>query len=599
MLSITLLGPPSVHRAGAPVAGPKGSKAWALLAYLLLSETAPSRQLLADLFVPDASDPAGALRWNLSQLRKALGVDVAIDGDPVRVTLPAAASVDATLVANGSWAQIRELPGLGRPLLEGLRFDGSPGAELWLTTERRRLTGRTEDLLHDAVLRAAGRGDVDEALLRAEQLAALSPLDENAQLAHVRALRAVGETERAAKEVEAITQRFHRELGVEPSHALRRALEEPTVSASPVVSAATVRAQIDAGEAAVNAGAHEAGLQSLRAGVAGARSLGDDALAVRALTAIGSALVHSARGNDEEGAAALHEAEQRAMHSGLHDRAAFARREIAYVSVLRSRYDAALGWLDSAREIVPDDPAELAWIGVVEGLARTDLGTYAVAERVLHAAVADARRGGDRKAEAFARSNIGRIHLLRGELDEADAELGAAVELVRSLDWTGFLPWPEALSGEVALLQGDVTTAAERIEHAFALGCSVADPCWESLGVRGLGLVAEARGEIDRAIELLEEAPRRCRRLPDAYLWVEAYAYDALCDVATRHDVAGAGRWIERMDALVAPRGIRELASNAALYRARLGEPGAAEVARSLAADVDNPALHARVAAIS
>jgi hypothetical protein len=55
--------------------------------------------------------------------------------------------------------------------------------------------------------------------------------------------------------------------------------------------------------------------------------------------------------------------------------------------------------------------------------------------------------------------------------------------------------------------------------------------------------------------------------------------------------VESAGRWIDELEATAARRGIRELVLRAAVYRARIGEPGAISVARSLAAEIDNPAL--------
>ena len=70
---VQLLGPPLVTRDGVVYAAPRGRKVWALLAYLALSEQAPTRQLLIDLLFPEAEDPADALRWNLSELRRLLG----------------------------------------------------------------------------------------------------------------------------------------------------------------------------------------------------------------------------------------------------------------------------------------------------------------------------------------------------------------------------------------------------------------------------------------------------------------------------------------------------------------------------------------------
>jgi len=87
------------------------------------------------------------------------------------------------------------------------------------------------------------------------------------------------------------------------------------------------------------------------------------------------------------------------------------------------------------------------------------------------------------------------------------------------------------------------------------------------------------------------EAPKLCRRLPDTYLWIEAYGLDALCAVAVEHRVGSTVRWIDELESIAARRGIRDLVLKAAVYRARVGEPGALSVARSLAAQIDNPTI--------
>jgi hypothetical protein len=180
---------------------------------------------------------------------------------------------------------------------------------------------------------------------------------------------------------------------------------------------------------------------------------------------------------------------------------------------------------------------------------------------------------------------------MRGEMEDARRLLDQAIEEVEARGMTAFVPWPESFRGEVDLVLGDLALAEARYEHAFALGCQVGDPCWEGISLRGLGLVASARGDVSRALELLVEAPRLCRRLPDTYLWIEAYALDALCSVGVEHGTESAARWIDELEATAARRGIRELVLKAAIYRARIGEPGAAAAARSLAAEIDNPAL--------
>ena len=103
--------------------------------------------------------------------------------------------------------------------------------------------------------------------------------------------------------------------------------------------------------------------------------------------------------------------------------------------------------------------------------------------------------------------------------------------------------------------------------------------------------LAARRGDVARALELLVDAPTLCRRLPDTYLWIEAYGLDALCALALEQGAEGTGRWIDELEAIAAGQGMRELLARATIYRARLGEPGALDAARSLAAQIDNPVL--------
>ena len=188
-----------------------------------------------------------------------------------------------------------------------------------------------------------------------------------------------------------------------------------------------------------------------------------------------------------------------------------------------------------------------------------------------------------------------RHHLALGEVDEARELLDETLDMVEARGLTAFRPWPESFRGEIDLMHGDVATAEERFEHAYAVGCEVGDPCWESIAMRGLGLVAAARGDVSRALELLVEAPKRCRRLPDTYLWIEAYGLDALCSVAVDSGASSGPLWIDQLESITARRGMRQLLVRATLYRARLGEPGAMDAACTLVSQIDNPALAALV----
>ena len=594
MLSIHLLGPPRMKRGGAPVDPPRGQKAWGLLAYLVRTRLPSSREAVASLLFPEAADPLGALRWTLSELRRSLRHDAEVGGDPLRLTLRPGTLVDVDVLSRGSWVEAVALPGLGHELLEGLAFRGSPGFEIWLETERRHVEGTTSAVLHQAGLALLARGEVEEAVRHASELVRLNPYDENAHVLLVRCLRAAGDREGAALRVASCAELFRRELGVEPSAALWTAAEEPEPPVEGRVSErATVLAQIEAGEAALAAGAVEAGVQRMRSAVAAARRIDDREPLAETLVSLGGALVHSARGMDEEGAAALHEGTTLAEALGRDDVAATGWREISWVQFLRAQYERAEGSLNRTSELAGGREEELAWVDVTRGALRHDTGDHAAAGELLRSGVERARRLPSGQPLAMALSMLGRFHLLRGEIEDAVHVLDQALDEVEARGMTAFVSWPESFRGELDLLLGDLDAAEARFEHAFALGCQVGDACWESIGMRGLGRVAAARGDVPRALDLLVDAPKLCRRLPDTYLWIEAYGLDALCAVAVEHGAEAAPRWIDELEEMTATRGVRELLLHATVYRARLGQAGALEVARSQAAQIDNPKLDA------
>lgn len=595
ILTIELLGPPQVRRADAALFRPRGNKVWGILAFLVLTDGPVSRQLLASMLFSEAKDPFGALRWNISQLRRLLGNGASVAGDPVELRLPPGILLDTDVLLKGSWMQAVRVSGLGRDILEGLEFNSEPGFDLWLTSERARLRAAAEAILHEATLATLARGRSGLALEYATRLVSLNPYDENTHVLLARALVDAGRIEEARRHVDKTIGMFRAELGIAPSPSFRLAAlshrATPVASASP----SSVTAQLETGESAINAGAWITGIERLRGATDTAEALGDDRLVAQANLSLGSALVHAARGFDEEGAKALHRAGAIASKTGHDELAAQARRELAYIELLRGRYERAFSWLDKAGALADKQDPEAAWIAAVRGASESDVAHYTAASGWLDMAVTRSEAAGDEAARAFAHAFQGRLALLLMDLETAADHLKQSIELARSSGWTAFVPFPMSLQAEVTLLSGQIDSADETLDHAYALSCQLGDPCWESLGARGLGLVAAERDDYQSALAQLDEAPRLCRRFPDSYLWVEAYALEALCRVLVKVGAPVAPGVIAELETMASRTGMRELLVRAMLHRAAIGEHEALDVAKALASSISNPALHAAV----
>jgi hypothetical protein len=94
---------------------------------------------------------------------------------------------------------------------------------------------------------------------------------------------------------------------------------------------------------------------------------------------------------------------------------------------------------------------------------------------------------------------------------------------------------------------------------------------------------------------MLDEARRRAGSFPDAYVWVEAYALAELASAAVEAKHRHAREWVEDLTSLALRTGMREFAVRAYLLRANLGDRSALDSAAILVAEVENPALCARI----
>lgn len=567
MLELFLLGRPRAVRGGHPVDTVRGLKAWVLLTYLLLADGPVNRRGLAMLLFPDAADPAATLRWNLSQLRRSLRVD--LDGDPLVLRLPSGTRVDIALLARGDANDAAAVAAGGQQLLEGIALDGLDAISLWLDGERRHLAALSVDVLREAALVRLSEGDAHGAVGLAEHIMQLDPFDENAAVLLVRSLREAGRRSEAVAIAKATIIRFRAELGVEPSSMLLSAAHASTGGAVRSGGTATVDAQLDAGEAAIVAGVPDAGIDALREALGGARAIGEPALLARCLTALGGALIHAVRGSDQDGLALLHEAIPTAVSGDLPRVAAKANRELGYVDLLRGRYERARRWFTAATPYAAGDDEELAWIAAFAGAARTDVADYPAAIGLLDEAVGRANASGSPQAAAMALAMRGRLRLFLDDGPGATDDLDRSIATARTAAWRSFLPWPQTIRAEVAYRRGALDHATSILEPALAISLQVGDPCWEAMSLRGLGLASFAQGKVADGLAMLEDAPRQCRRHPDTYIWVEIYGLDAIADATSQRGLADADSWIQQLEDASTRHGMRALSANAAHYRQR------------------------------
>lgn len=593
-LAINLLGLPSVTKDGEPRPAPKGKKVWALLAYLVRSETPVARERLASLLFADADDPLGAVRWNLAELRRLLDDKNLLRGEPIVLDLPPDTDIDVHRLLKGTRREAAALETIGETFLEGMSFPNSAAFETWLLMERRHLANAGANVMREAAMGRLAAGAPEEGVKLARKLVEIDPLDESYQSLLIRSLAASGDRSAARAQLEACRRLLLSELGVEPGPDVLHAVDASAASPqqSTISGRASAQAQLDAGQAAISAGVVDAGLLCLRRAVEDARATPHRDLQASTLFALGSTLIHYPRGRDEEGSILLRQAISLGEDVGIASLVAGAKRELGYVEMLRARYDRARAWLEEALTAVGNDTGEEAAIRTVLGGCLSDTAHYPEAIAELGRGAALAEEAGSPRQVAFAASFLGRALLVTGRTDEAEKTLLRSKETAQSEGWTSLVPWPASMLADCMLARGDLDGAMEGYEHAFALGCQLGDPCWEGMAARGIGLVNARRNKIDEAIDWLDDATTRCVRTPDAYLWIKAYCEDALCEVAVSNGRDGAARWIEDLESLAARTGMREFVVKSHLHHHHRGDSSALAVARLLAGQVANPALH-------
>ncbi|HEY0373321.1 MAG TPA: hypothetical protein VGC94_00895 [Amnibacterium sp.] len=591
---VRLLGRPAVEAGdGAPPAHPRGRKTWALLARIALADRPVARAELAHALFPEADDPLGALRWSLADLRRALGSPDVARGDPLSVDR-AALELDVWDLEDGV------LPPAPGALLDGVDLRDCPDFDGWLVLARARCEHRLREALRAATLGALSEGDLPAALDVAERAARLDPLDEAAQELFLRTLVAAGRPAVAAAHLAVCERAFARE-GLPLSPAVRLAAAVRAARPSNGIRAGIAAASLlQAGTAALAAGAADGGVETLRRAADDAARAGDPGLHAEVLAALGAALVHAVRGADGEGAVVLHQALHAARVAGRDALAADVLRELAFVDLQAGRHGSASRALDEAVDVATplgDDALE-ARILAVQGMNEADLGHHAAGAALLERSAETAGRAGADRQRVWSLGVLARSLLLLDRVDDARAAAAASMAGARAQRWNAYLPWPQALHAECDARRGDWRTAEADAEAAFALACELGDPCWEGMAARALGLIAVHGGDPEAGWSWTLDARVRCDRVPDRYVWVSGYVGLAQLEITRRTDPAALPDLAARLHAEALRDDLPEFQAWAAVHAAEAGHRASAGIARAAATGVDSPGLHRRIRAL-
>jgi DNA-binding SARP family transcriptional activator len=592
---VRLLGRPQVGSAAQPCPQPRGFKSWALLARVALAERPVSRRELAGELFFDANDPLGALRWSLADLRRSLNLPDVLRGDPVRLT-PDEVWVDVWALEDGSLPAAE----IGGTLLDGVELRNCPGFETWLLVARPRSAARSMEELRQRALDLIAAGDAEQAVTVAGRAASLDPVDEPAQELFLRALVTAGHEARASVHLASCEATFARE-GLVPSPALRaaargRGSRHRTGLRAGVVAGSLLRA----GTAALDAGAADAGIETLRRAAEEAERARDVALQADVLRALGSALVHAVRGFDGEGAVVLHRALAAARSAGRAAVAAEILRELAFVDVQAGRHASAARALQEAAQqaAIVGDGALLAAILAVQGMNEADRGRHVTAAALLTESAETAHYTGRRRQQAWSLGILARSLLLSGDVEQAQRAADASIAVAHRERWNAFLPWPQVLRSQALAEAGDWDTAREDAENAFALACELGDPCWEGMAGRALGLIELHAGDHAAAQTWIADARRRCDRVSDRYVWVSAYIGLADLEWAVREGTDVAATAAARLHDYAVRADLPEFLAWALVHQAESGDHSRVPLARTAAEGVANPVLQARVRAL-
>jgi tetratricopeptide (TPR) repeat protein len=299
--------------------------------------------------------------------------------------------------------------------------------------------------------------------------------------------------------------------------AARPGVADPVPGVSARASAVSL---LDAGLAALAAGAADAGVECLRRAVADADRSGDTQLSASTRFELGSALVHAVRGYDDEGAVVLASALERARQTGDSGTATKALTELAYADALAGRRTSAANALAEAEQLADGDALLLSAITGFAGMNLNDWGRRDLAVERFEQSVIWSREAGSQRREIWA-TGVGAPAMVSVDRpDEARRWLERSLELCEIERWTAFKPWPAAWLAKLSLLDGaPVASVREDMEANLALSTQLGDPCWEGVSAEAIGLTYRRDRQFDMALDWMARGRVLCNRVSDRYVW--------------------------------------------------------------------------------
>ena len=176
-------------------------------------------------------------------------------------------------------------------------------------------------------------------------------------------------------------------------------------------------------------------------------------------------------------------------------------------------------WLARLKGVTDAESAALNSLARVHSIR----GDLEEAEKTLRAAVALDERHGWLPGLAVAYGNLGRVLQDRGDLAESEEMLRRALELNTRLGRTAGIAVQTANLGSLQLRRGDVEGARESFRRALDLNLELDRPDATAGCFMGLGLVHEEAGELAAAEEMYASAQRIYQRLGQVEGLVNAY----------------------------------------------------------------------------